>query len=152
MPDMAMIETSGIDDAEKRLRALGDRSRETVRKMLEAGAEVYADSWRRQIATRGHIRSGDMLGAVAVTNYREGIGGGSVDVYPLGDDRKGIRNASKAYIIHYGRKGGGRSRRSQSRGGRMKKSGDRFATKAEKDAKSAAEAAMQAVLDEAEKE
>ena len=86
---------------------------------------------------RQHIRTGDMVGSIGPNEYRETLGGGSQDVYPQGDDRFGVRNATKAYVINYGR-GGTR------KAGRM---GDRFITGNKSKTEQAVLEAMQAESD-----
>ena len=44
-----------------------------------------------------------MLASIGRNEYREWLGGGAQDVYPLGEDRRGTRNATKAYVLNYGR-------------------------------------------------
>ena len=93
---------------------------------------------RENTQRRQHVRTGDMLGSIGDNGYREWYGGGSTEVYPQESDRKGVRNATKAYVINYGRGGVKRN------GGKM---GDKFITGDEKNTEEAVYQAMQAESD-----
>jgi hypothetical protein len=90
----------GIEALDAQLGKLG---RPVIRRIVEAGARADADEWRANIRQAGHIRTGDMLGSVAPGDYTEDPDGGEIFVYPRDTDRKGVRNATKAYVINYGR-------------------------------------------------
>ena len=70
--------------------------------MLQAGAAVVADAWRDAIQSHGLIDTGDMLDSVAPANLVNSSTEKKIAVYPQGRDRKGVRNAEKAFINHYG--------------------------------------------------
>lgn len=131
---MARLDMSDTDI----LSGIADNSRETVRSIVEAGANAAAKRMQDNIRLRGHVRTGDMLEGTGPGPYREWLGGGAVDVYPQGNDRYGTRNATKAYVINYGR-GGTRKKSS--------KMGDKFITGDEKKAEEAVYQAMQAEAD-----
>lgn len=130
---MATVEYD-VDSAIKRLGKLG---RPMIRQIVEAGAGAAEKLMAESVRTRNHIRTGDMLESIGTNEYLEILGGGRVDVYPQGNDREGVRNATKAYVINYGR-GGTRKR------GKM---GDRFITGNEKRTEEAVHQAMQAEHD-----
>lgn len=132
---MAKIDTSGIDGFEEKFRqvAVSDR-REMMEKILNAGADVYIESWKGSIEAHGHVRSRSMLENMGKVINDTAT---SVDVFPQGEDDHGVRNALKAYVIHYG-KGGKKTAHT----------GDKFVREAEKNAKDRADAAMQAALDD----
>ncbi len=71
--------------------------------------------------------TGSMRANVRPGNYHEGMGSGSVNVYPQGDDSKGVGNALKAFVIDRGI--GQRPNTKRSRGRTPNKTGDRFLTK-----------------------
>ena len=110
--------------------------RDNIRRIVMAGADTAEKRVRQNTQQRRHVRTGDMLAAIGSSPYKEALGGGETDVYPLGTDRKGVRNATKAYVINYGR---GRKRN----GGKM---GDHFIT-GDKQAEAAVLQAMQAESD-----
>lgn len=139
---MARITLSGIGEIEAQLDKLLDRG--NVRRVVEAGAREAARQMRGNITAAGHVRTGSMLGSVAPGQYHETLGGGSMSVYPQGDDGKGTGNALKAFVINYGR---GRRR--------TRRTGDKFITGKLAQTEAAVQAAMQAesdrILDEINK-
>lgn len=58
-----------------------------------------------------------MLDSVGTDNLKLDLGSASVEIYPRGNDRRGVRNAQKAYVINYG-----------YRGKKTEKTGDKFVT------------------------
>ena len=87
---------------------LGTMDRKDIRRIVEAGSAAAIERMKSRIREK-HYRpprsTGDMMDSVGANEYRETIGGGRQDVYPLGNDRKGERNATKAFVINYGRGG-----------------------------------------------
>ena len=65
------------------------------------------------------------------------VGGATAEVYPQGKDRKGVRNAEKAFLLHYGW---------------GQKNGDHFVDQIEREAEEPAVEAMEAVMDRYVKE
>lgn len=126
---MAKMRVSGAE-----LELKENLSRDMIRRMVEAGGKVADDRMKAATRAHMHVRTGDMLEAIKPTPYREWFGGGATEVYPQGDDRKGVRNATKAYVINYGR---GRKKRN----GKM---GDKFITNDEKATEEAVRQAMEA--------
>ena len=126
---MAKMRVSGAE-----LELKENLSRDMIRRMVEAGGKVADDRMKAATRAHMHVRTGDMLEVIKPTPYREWFGGGATEVYPQGDDRKGVRNATKAYVINYGR---GRRKRN----GKM---GDKFITNDEKATEEAVRQAMEA--------
>lgn len=105
---MAKFAVNGIDELAAELMEMGQLDNwELVSDMLEAGAEVVADEWKKGIksAVKANGRStGDMERSVAPAKGIKTTGGVSVkEIYPQGKDSKGVRNAEKAFILHYGK-------------------------------------------------
>lgn len=110
---MAKIRLSGFSEEIDALKRAGNDTGKLVRRMLKAGAETSEDIWRKVITERGHIDTGDMLRSVGTAWISEKTG--AAEVYPLGKSvspsrkkhadkrRKSVRNAEKAFILHYGR-------------------------------------------------
>lgn len=102
---MAQIKFDGLD------MVLGTVSRmeesvneETASQMLTAGAAVMIDAQKAAIKQCGLIDTGDMYASVGPTKIKETSDGQYyIDVYPQGKDRKGVRNADKFYINHFGK-------------------------------------------------
>jgi hypothetical protein len=135
---MARFSVNGFELVEDQLSRMG---RPMIRKIVEAGADAAAKRMAENTERRRHLRTGDMMNSIGPNEYREYLGGGSVDVYPQGDDRYGMRNATKAYVINYG-KG-----RKTTKRGRPNKTGDKFITGDESKAEEIVVQAMQAESD-----
>lgn len=100
---MARFDTSGIDDLIKEIDRLGDAGKEVGDEMLLAGAEEVKLSWQISAGMHGHKDTGDMVGSIGFPLKPKDVGGiRYIDIYPQGKDRKGVRNAEKAFILHYG--------------------------------------------------
>ncbi len=144
---MARMTVDGTELENGVLSRLRDNARPMIKRITMAGAKAAEDRMKDNILKRRHERTGDMLASVGNNGYREAFMSGATDVYPQGDDRHGIRNADKAYIINYGRGG------VRKKGAKM---GDKFITGDEKKAGEIVYQAMQAesdlILEELDKE
>lgn len=130
---MARCEFSGPDEAAARLERLG---RDGVRRIVMAGADACKAETRELIDQYRHVVTGSMLNSVAAGKYHEDLNSGWVEVYPQGNDSRGISNAKKAFVINYGY--GKRKTR---------KTGDKFITGKKSTMKTVVSAAMQAESD-----
>jgi len=130
---MARIEYSGFDQIDGMLSSLG---RDAIRRIVMAGAEACVEETRQNVEGYRHVVTGSMMAGVAPGKYHEDIGSGWVEVYPQGEDGRGISNATKAYVINYGY--GGR---------RTEKTGDKFITGKKNAMSERVSAAMQAESD-----
>lgn len=99
---MAGIDTSGLDDLVRQMQRMGQQTGPVADEMLDAAAAIIRDQWRETARERGHVDTGAMIDSVdfpvkgnAQALYR--------DIYPQGTDAKGVRNAEKAFILHYGK-------------------------------------------------
>lgn len=136
---MAKATTSGLEIAADQLEGL---ERGAVQRIVMAGAEALAEETRRNIDEYHHVgATGSMRENVRPGQYREWMGGGAVDVYPQGDDSRGVSNAQKAFIIDRGL--GRRPMTIRSKGKERNKTGDGFLTK--KTAKKAEEITVKAM-------
>ena len=99
---MALFEAEGFDELVADLKKNADLLDSAAPEMLQAGAAVVADAWRDAIQSHGLIDTGDMLDSVAPANLVNSSTEKKIAVYPQGRDRKGVRNAEKAFINHYG--------------------------------------------------
>lgn len=71
--------------------------------VLAAGAAVTSDCWKAAIKSHDLIDTGDMLASVAAGPVQtDGNDVKYIYVSPQGKDHKGVRNAEKAFINHYG--------------------------------------------------
>lgn len=98
---MALFRGEGFDELLADLQKDKDLFDAAAPEMLQAGGEVIANAWRDAIRANDLVDTGDMLNAVRVFDVAtEHVK--KVTVYPEGRDRKGVRNAEKAFINHYG--------------------------------------------------
>lgn len=105
---MARFDTSGLDDVLADMKRHGELIGETADKMLMAGAEEVKKAWESAIELDDLIDTGDMLKSIGYANApRTAADIRLIDIYPQGKDRKGVRNAEKAFINHYGTSGSG---------------------------------------------
>ena len=100
---MASFGGSGFDELIEQMKKQSDLMDTAAAEVLEAGAEVLVKSWQDAIKQYGLIDTGDMLNSVAPTKAVVTTGFKYIEVYPQGVDRKGVRNATKAFVNHYGR-------------------------------------------------
>lgn len=98
---MARFETKGLDDliaALEKDKAIADKA---APEMLAAGGAIIVKGWKDAITKHDLIDTGDMIKSVAptitVTDHVK-----KAEIYPQGKDRKGVRNAEKAFVNHYG--------------------------------------------------
>ena len=130
---MARISYSGFEAIEGVLQTM---DRDTIRRLVMAGAEACVEETRKSIEGYRHVVTGDMMAGVAPGKYHEDLGSGWVEVYPQGTDGRGVSNAVKAFVINYGR--GGR---------RTERTGDKFITGKKKTMQDVVSRAMQAESD-----
>lgn len=100
---MARFNMSGIDDLVAEMRRMGEESGEAAKAVLLAGAEGVKKAWK-QAAEEHELRdTGDMINSIGFPREPVDVGGAySIDIYPQGKDRHGVRNAEKAFVLHYG--------------------------------------------------
>lgn len=100
---MARFDTSGIDALMEDMRKMGELSGDVAEAMTNAAAAEIRDAWKESAEAHGHRVTGDMIASVAAPGAPVNVGGTwQKDIYPLGKDRHGVRNADKAFILNYG--------------------------------------------------
>lgn len=140
---MATLKVNGFELVDRQFNRMG---KTMIRQIVEAGAKAAEQRMAENVEKRRHMRTGDMLGSIGENEYREFLGGGSVDVYPQGVDSKGARNATKAYVINYG-KGKRPMTKRPKRNPRRNLTGDKFITGDESQAEKLVQEAMRAESD-----
>jgi hypothetical protein len=90
---------SSLDQVDGSLARL---SRGTVKRIVMAGAEACVEETRKNVEGYRHVVTGSMMQGVAPGQYHEDLNSGWVDVYPQGEDSRGVSNAKKAFVINYG--------------------------------------------------
>lgn len=100
---MANFTMTGLDEMLADMTRKGQRSGQIAIAMCNIGAGIIKDEWVQVATEHDFIDTGEMIASIGfpapVTNmgsflYR--------DIYPQGKDSKGVRNAEKAFILHYG--------------------------------------------------
>ena len=122
---------SGFENVERQLEKLG---RETVKRLVNAGAKALEETTQELTQQYHHVgKTGSMKDSVKPGQYHETLDGGWQEVYPQGNDPRGVSNTVKAFVINYGY--GGK---------RTEKTGDKFITGNKKKRQEAVAAAMEA--------
>lgn len=111
-------------------------SRESVKTIVMAGADQCTKDLQNVIGTYHHVKTGSMKENVRPGIYHEDLNSGWVEVYPQGEDSRGVSNAQKAFVIDRGY--GSR---------RTEKTGDKFITKNKKQFQTDVSRAMQTASD-----
>ena len=102
---MARLEMDGFDELLAEMKRMGELSGEVADKMLMAGAEEVKKAWRQSAKRVPHRVSGDLIESIDYARKPKTAGDiRTIDIYPQGKDRKGVRNAEKAFILNYGTK------------------------------------------------
>ena len=103
---MPELKYDGIKDVIKEMVAMGERTGEGAHRMLHVAAERMKSEWLETIDRYDFIKSREMRDKVGYPRKPKEVEDVlSIDVYPQGKDSKtGVRNAEKAFILHYGRK------------------------------------------------
>lgn len=100
---MARFDMSGLDDTIRAMRRMGQTSGELATAMLQAGAEEVKKAWKRAAEEHELRDTGDMIDSIGFARDPVNVGDVlSIDIYPQGKDRHGVRNAEKAFMLHYG--------------------------------------------------
>ncbi len=100
---MARFRTEGLDDIIEQMTAMGETTGELADEMLYAGAGEVRQAWKESAEKHKHRDTGDMIKSIDYSKKPTKIGDiKSVDIYPMGKDKKGVRNAEKAFLLHYG--------------------------------------------------
>lgn len=100
---MAKLRTDGFEEAIDDLEKLGKNTDEATTAMLKAAGNVTSEAWREAAEKHHHRDTGQMIASISAGRKIKGRGSGkSITVAPQGKDHKGVRNAEKAFILHYG--------------------------------------------------
>ena len=102
---MARLEFSGLDGLIEQMERTGRlHDQALVDAMLLAGAEAAKEVWKQVATEKGYIDSGEMINHIGYSKKPQRLDdAGFVSIYPQGTDSKtGVRNAEKAFRLHYG--------------------------------------------------
>ncbi len=99
---MARFDTHGFDGLINDINNM-DLTDDETDEILIAGAEQVKKAWQFAAAIHGLKDTGDMIDSIEYAKQpKQAAGVKYVDIYPQGIDRKGVRNAQKAFILHLG--------------------------------------------------
>lgn len=107
---MAHIKITGMDDLADELAKMGQMTGDLADAMLKAGVVPVVERRREEAEKRKHRDTGQMIANIKADRkvYQNPQGFKEMTVYSRGTDSKGVRNAEKEFILHYGsRKMGG---------------------------------------------
>lgn len=96
---MSSIDTRGISDIIGGFEELEKSIDDITCEMLDSAGQEFKRAWENGIEKNGHVDTGDMLNSVKATVSKKAK---TVTIAPTGKDRKGVRNAKKAFVLHYG--------------------------------------------------
>lgn len=100
---MARFEVEGLDVLLDEMKRYDQLSGPTADKMLLAGAEEVKQAWKGEAERRQFKDTKAMINSIgfprAVKRASDIL---SIDIYPQGKDARGVRNAEKAFILHWG--------------------------------------------------
>lgn len=96
---MAKVTSSGLNELVNNLSSFAEDFTEMEDEILTEAGEIFTEEWKDGIKRFGHIDTGDMQDSVKAKRSKKDT---SVEIYPQGKDKKGVRNAMKAFILHYG--------------------------------------------------
>lgn len=99
---MALFNGEGFDELLEDFKRHKDLLDEAAPEILQAGAAIITECWKDAIEKHGLIDTGDMINSVGPSKATLTSSEKKIAVYPQGKDRKGVRNAEKAFINHYG--------------------------------------------------
>ena len=135
---MAKLTYDAGDSFADKLDKIG---RSSVKMIVMAGAEQVTREMKKVVGDYHHVgKTGSMQKNVRPGNYHEDLNSGWVEVYPQGNDSRGVSNAKKAFVID---RGIGNNPTKRSRGKKQNKTGDKFITKSEKQFKAGVQKSMQ---------
>lgn len=134
---MAKFEINGVERIIDELGSMDALTGPMAEEMIREGAKKIVGTWKSVIERRGHVDTGAMLKSVKSKKPSGGTEALEREIYPLGKDAKGVRNAEKAFILHYGWKS---------------RQGDHFIEEIMDESVEPAVSAMEAVMDKYMKE
>lgn len=103
---MAKFNVVGLDDIQESMLRRDKATMEAVPEMLEAGGAVVKKAQQEEIKSTFTSRrsTGALANSIVISKIKEKNGGKSIEVYPDGKDKHGVRNATKGFVLQYGRK------------------------------------------------
>lgn len=105
---MAKLDISGFNEFTDLLLKQDKIATEAVPEMLESAGKVVKEVLTESIIQKNFTKSGkrafgDLKASIKVTKIKGKGEEKYVEVYPMGTDRKGVSNATKGFVLNYGR-------------------------------------------------
>ena len=92
----------GLDSIIDDLKAIEEDTEAIAEEMLKAAGEVMEEAWKEEVTRRKFVLSGSMRDSVKSKVHLKKR---YVETYPQKKDKKGTSNATKAFVLHHGKKG-----------------------------------------------
>ncbi len=93
----------GLDELFDDWRKLEKDAEPLATAMIQGGAEVVKAAWKEAAEAHGLRDTGAMIDSIGFNANPKSFGESKeIEVYPQGKDKKGTRNAEKAFIQHFG--------------------------------------------------
>ena len=99
---MARFDLGGTEQMMKDFRRLGQQGEAAAIAIVQAAAEEVVSQWQASAELHGHVDTGSMINGIKATDAASDGDGIASEVYPRGKDKRGTRNAMKAFILNYG--------------------------------------------------
>ena len=99
---MAKFLISGTEQMMRDFRKLGQMGESAAVAIVQAAADEVVGQWKDTAERMGHVDTGSMVRGIKATAAAADGSGVASEVYPRGKDRRGTRNATKAFILNYG--------------------------------------------------
>lgn len=100
---MARFEVEGLDFIVADMKRHGELAGETAQEMLMAGAEEIKQAWKDEAERRRFKDTKAMIDSISFPKSTKRASDIlTIDIYPQGKDAHGVRNAEKAFILHWG--------------------------------------------------
>lgn len=97
------LRIEGVQKVIDQMDQMGQSTGDLANKMLFAAGADIKRAWQIEAAKRTLKISQDMIDSIDYSRTPKMIGDiQTIEIYPQGKDRKGVRNAEKAFILHYG--------------------------------------------------
>lgn len=114
---MARFDTQGLNELLVELAYYDMQTGPTADRMLLAGAEVVKDAWKQEATRRKFCDTGAMINSIGYPRaVKSAADIRSVDIYPQGADKRGTRNAEKAFVLHWGTQSAASVKRRKKKG------------------------------------
>lgn len=100
---MSQFKVEGFDELIDDIERMGAGLDPVFEEMLDAGAKEIVKAWKVSVIKHKHIDTGQMLRNIESSKEESGESGQRIaEIFPRGNDPRGIPHVSKAFYRHYG--------------------------------------------------